>query len=209
MTLFRISILRRTLLIIACSTLSSASLAQADAAKGQAKSATCVACHGADGNSTNPEWPKLAGQHPAYIVKQLKDFKQGKTRSNALMTGMVAPLSDDDMANLAAYYSSQSASPGFAGKQADVKLGERLYRGGNALSGVPACMSCHGPDGAGDPKAGFPLLAGQHAKYIDTQLQTFRMETRSNDKQSMMRDIALKLTPKEMAAVAAYINGLH
>ncbi len=199
----------RILLLIAASTLTSASLAQADAAAGQAKSAACAACHAADGNSTNPEWPNLAGQHPAYIVKQLQDFKEGKARSNALMSGVAASLTDDDMANLAAYFSAQTPSPGFVDKEADVELGEKIYRGGNAKTGVPACMSCHGASGAGDSKAGFPVLAGQHAKYTATQLETFRLETRSNDRQSMMRDIALKMTPKEIAAVSAYINGLY
>jgi cytochrome c553 len=200
----------RTLLLIACSTLSTAILAQADVAAGKAKSAVCAACHGADGNSTNPIWPNLAGQHPGYIVKQLEDFKSDKkTRSNALMLGMAAALNDADRANLAAFYSSQSASSGFASKSADLELGKKIYRGGNAVTGVPACMSCHGPSGAGDPKAGFPVLSGQHAQYTQLQLESFRLETRSNDKQAMMRDIALKLTPKEIAAVSAYINGLH
>ncbi len=199
----------RILLLIAASTLATASLAQAEAAAGKAKSAVCAACHAADGNSTNPEWPKLAGQHPAYLIKQLQDFKQGRTRSNALMNGMAASLSDEDMANLAAYYAGQTPSAGFVSKEADVKLGERIYRGGNAETGVPACMSCHGPSGAGFPKAGFPALAGQHAKYTATQLEAFRLEKRSNDQQSMMRDITLKMTPKEIAAVAAYINGLY
>ncbi len=200
----------RTLLLIACSTLSTAVLAQADAAAGKAKSVVCAACHGADGNSTNPIWPNLAGQHPGYIVKQLEDFKSDKkTRTNALMLGMAAALDDADRANLAAFYSSQPASPGFASKSADLELGKKIYRGGNAATGVPACMSCHGPSGAGDPKAGFPVLSGQHAQYTQLQLESFRLETRSNDKQAMMRDIALKLTPKEIAAVSAYINGLH
>ena len=200
----------RTLLFIACSTLSTAILAQADAVAGKAKSIVCAACHGADGNSTNPLWPNLAGQHPGYIVKQLEDFKSDKkTRTNDLMAGMVATLSDADRADLAAFYASQTPSPGFASKSADLELGKKIYRGGNSATGVPACMSCHGPSGAGDPKAGFPVLSGQHAQYTQLQLESFRLETRSNDKQAMMRDIALKLTPKEIAAVSAYINGLH
>jgi len=201
--------LLRILLLIACGTLSTATLAQADAAAGKAKATLCAACHGADGNSTNPQWPKLAGQHAAYIVKQLQDFKHGKTRNNAMMSGMVAPLSEADMANLGAWFSSQTSSPGFASKSADIKLGRNIYLGGNADTGVPACMSCHGASGIGDPKAGFPRLAGQHAAYTAAQLRDFRLEKRRNDKQAMMRDIALKLTPKELAAVSAYINGLH
>ncbi len=201
--------LLKILLLIASSALTMNAMANADAAAGKTKSAACAACHGADGNSSNPQWPKLAGQHPAYIVKQLQDFKQGKSRSNAMMAGMVAPLNDADMANLAAYFSSQTTAPGFASKTADIKLGKKIYRGGNSATGVPACMSCHGPSGIGDPKAGFPKLGGQHAQYTAIQLQAFRMETRSNDVKSMMRDIALKLTPKEVAAVSAYINGLY
>jgi len=199
----------RILLLIVCSTLSTATLAQADAAAGKAKAAVCAACHGADGNSTNPQWPKLAGQHAAYIVKQLQDFKQGKTRTNAIMAGMAASLSAQDMANLGAWFSSQAASPGYASKSADLKLGKKIYRGGNAATGVPACMSCHGPGGAGNPNAGFPRLGGQHAQYVAGQLQNFRLQSRANDKQAMMRDIALRMTPAEMAAVSAYINGLH
>lgn len=177
-------------------------------AAGKAKSVTCTACHGTDGNSTNPEWPKIAGQHAGYIEKQLKEFKAGKVRSNALMTGMVAALTPEDMKNLAAYYAGQPMSGGFA-DEASVELGKKLYRGGNADSGVPACMSCHGPKGLGDPMAGFPRLAGQHATYTATQLEAFRLGTRSNDVKSMMRDIALKLTPDEKKAVANYISGLH
>ena len=181
---------------------------QGDPAAGKAKAATCVACHGTDGNSVNPEWPKIAGQHAAYIAKQLKDFKAGKQRNNALMTGMVAGLSEQDMNDLGAFYASASMSGGFA-EESLVKLGEKLYRGGNSASGVPACMSCHGPAGAGDPRAGFPRLGGQHATYTRAQLESFRTEARSNDAKRMMRDIALKLTPAEMAAVATYISGLH
>ncbi len=199
----------RILLLVACSSLFAVGLAQADAVAGKTKSAPCMACHGVDGNSADPQWPNLAGQHEGYITKQLQDFKLGKTRSNAMMTGMVAALSGEDMADLAAYYSGQSLSPGFAAKNADLELGRKIYQGGNIGSGVPACMSCHGPDGVGDPKAGFPKLAGQHAKYVAAQMQLFRLETRSNDKQAMMRDIALKMTPGEIAAVSAYINGLY
>ena len=179
-----------------------------DPAAGASKSATCIACHGADGNSTNPEWPKIAGQHAGYIEKQLGEFKAAKERSNALMTGMVAPLSAQDMKDLAAYYAGQSMSGGFTDENL-AALGKKIYRGGNAESGVPACMGCHGPQGAGDPMAGFPRLAGQHATYVQVQLEAFRQGTRSNDVRRMMRDIALKMTPDEMKAVASYINGLY
>ncbi|MFT5173522.1 MAG: cytochrome c553 [Gammaproteobacteria bacterium] len=179
-----------------------------DPAAGKAKAAVCSACHGADGNSTNPEWPKIAGQHAAYIAKQITEIKAGKVRKSDLMVGMVAALSAQDIEDLAAHFASQSMSGGFTDKDL-TKLGKRIYRGGNAESGVPACMMCHGPQGAGDPMAGFPSLAGQHAKYVQMQLDAFREGTRSNDAKRMMRDIALKMTPDEMKAVASYINGLH
>ena len=179
-----------------------------DPAAGQAKAATCTACHGADGNSANPEWPKIAGQHAGYIEKQLNEYKAGEVRNNALMAGMVAALSAPDMKDLAAFYANQSMSGGFTDESL-VELGKRIYRGGNANSGVPACMMCHGVQGAGDPMAGFPRLAGQHATYVQAQLEAFRQGTRSNDAKRMMRDIALKMTPDEMKAVAGYINGLY
>ena len=181
--------------------------ATGDAAAGQAKAAACAACHGADGNSVNPEWPKIAGQHPKYVEKQLMDFKEGR-RKNDMMTGMVAPLSAEDMVNLGAYFAAQTGTGGFA-SEAAARLGERIYRGGNAKTGVPACTACHGPEGAGDPLAGIPALSGQHAKYTATQLHAFRDEERKNDSNSMMRDAARWLTKEEIAAVAEYIAGLH
>lgn len=199
----------RTILVLLLCAATAPSWAQAgDPAAGKTKAATCLACHGADGNSTNPEWPKIAGQHPGYIEKQLAEFKATKTRSNALMTGMVAALSAQDMKDLGAYYAAQSMSGGFTDENLAVP-GKRIYRGGNAESGVPACIGCHGPQGAGDPLAGFPRLAGQHATYVQAQLNAFREGTRSNDAKRMMRDIALKMTPDEMKAVASYINGLY
>ena len=181
--------------------------AAGDAAAGQAKAAACAACHGADGNSVNPEWPKIAGQHPKYVEKQLMDFKEGR-RKNDMMTGMVAPLSAEDMVNLGAYFAAQTGTGGFA-SEAAARRGERIYRGGNAKTGVPACTACHGPEGAGDPLAGIPALSGQHAKYTATQLHAFRDEERNNDSNSMMRDAARWLTKEEIAAVAEYIAGLH
>lgn len=181
--------------------------AAGDVAAGQAKAGPCAACHESDGNSTNPEFPKLAGQHASYTLKQLEDFKQGR-RQNAVMAGMVAPLSPEDMADLSAFYAAQTRSGGFASEER-VALGEKIYRGGNADSGVPACMACHGPAGAGDPLAGFPALAGQHAKYIAAQLQAFRDQERSNDPKAMMRDVARWMTKDEITAVSEYIAGLH
>jgi len=202
---------RLLLSLLACVAMTSASAQPAnggDPAAGKAKSSTCAACHGQDGNSTNPEWPKIAGQHAPYIERQLQAFKDGKARNNAMMTGMVAPLTPEDMKNLAAYYASLNMSGGYAA-EALVEAGEQLYQGGNPDTGVPACMSCHGPAGNGDPLAGFPHLAGQHAAYTKAQLEAYRLGTRATDAQNMMREIALKMTPAEMEAVSSYINGLH
>lgn len=179
----------------------------ADATAGKTKAAACASCHGADGNSPNPEWPSLAGQHPKYLAKQLRDFKGGD-RSNPLMSPMAAGLSDEDMADIAAYFSSQSLSGG----KADPKLvddGEKIYRGGNATTGVAACMGCHGPNGAGNPQANFPSLAGQHAAYTVLQLKAFRSGQRANDAGKMMQNIAARMTDAEIDAVASYIQGLR
>jgi len=186
----------------------SPTFAAGDAASGKAKAAMCASCHGADGNSVNPDWPKLAGQHANYLVKQLEDFKKGTERSNPLMAGMVASLTKTDMENLAAYFSTQKSTYGKA-DPALVDLGEKIYRGGNKTTGVPACMACHGPNGAGNPQANFPALSGQHAKYVATQLKAFRDGQRSNDAGAMMRNIAAKMTDQEIEAVASYVQGLH
>ncbi len=182
-------------------------LAAGDAAAGKQKAAACVACHGADGNSANGEWPKLAGQNVKYLVKQLHEFKAGD-RANPIMSGMAAPLSDQDMADLAAYYVNQKVAPGEADPQL-VEAGQALYKGGNLTTGVSACMACHGPNGAGIPEGGFPSIAGQHAQYTETQLKAFRSMQRANDPGQMMRNIAMKMTDAEIKAVASYIQGLH
>jgi len=179
-----------------------------DAAAGQTKSSTCVACHGADGNSTNPEWPKLAGQHADYVSKQLADFKQGESRSNSMMAPMVAELSPEDMEDLGAYYASQSAAAGVADEDY-LSLGEQIYHGGNLDTGLPACMACHGPSGSGVRGAGFPVLAGQHATYTINQLLMFRASERSNDRNAMMRQIAQRMTEEEIKAVSEYMAGLY
>jgi cytochrome c553 len=186
----------------------SQSLAQGNAAAGKEKSATCAGCHGPNGNSVNPEWPKLAGQHPKYLEKQLNDFKAGSDRSNAMMAPMVAPLSEQDMADLAAYYAEQNAQIG-AADEALVALGQRIYRGGNIKTGVAACSGCHGPAGAGNPAANFPALSGQHAKYVENQLYAFKKGERSNDVNKMMRSTAAKMSDEEIKAVSSYIQGLH
>ena len=172
-----------------------------------AQVATCVACHGQGGVSVNPEWPSLAGQGGSYIVKQLHDFKGGK-RDNATMAPMAAPLTDEDMQDLAAYFSSQPLKAG-AADESLVELGEKIYRGGNPSSGVAPCLGCHGPSGAGNPAAKFPALSGQHAKYVENQLGAFKSGARGNDAGKMMRSVAAKMTEKEIKAVASYVQGLH
>jgi cytochrome c553 len=187
--------------------------APATAAKGDAAKAqkivndVCGACHGTDGNSTSPTYPSLAGQSPEYLAKQLREFKSG-ARKNAIMAPNAATLSNEDMLNLAAYYSAQQPKPRLAKDAALAAEGQKIYKGGNAGSGVPACASCHGPAGAGIPVQ-FPRLAGQHAKYVESQLKNFRSGDRANDGGKMMQVIARKMTDHEMKAVAEYINGLR
>jgi cytochrome c553 len=182
-------------------------LSEGDAGAGKTKSAACAACHGADGNSVAPNFPKLAGQNAPYLHKQLADFKSGK-RVDPTMTGMVAPLSDADMADLAAYFATQTTKVGSAAKD-QVELGQMIYRSGNAATGVAACAACHGPTGAGNPQARFPKLSGQHADYVVTQLKRFAAGERANDPGSMMRVVAHKMNEAEMKAVAQYVQGLH
>ena len=182
-------------------------LAAGDIDAGKTKAAMCAACHGTDGNSAAPNFPKLAGQHPEYTVKQLREFKSGE-RQDATMNGMAAALSDQDMADLGAFYAAQDPSVGKAA-QDKVELGETVYRAGNAASGVSACAACHGPGGNGNPMAKFPSLSGQHAEYTALQLKNFRAGARANDAGSMMRGIAKKMTDAEIEAVAQYIQGLH
>ena len=190
--------------------------AAGDAAAGKQKSATCVACHGADGNSITPEWPKLAGQHPGYTLKQLLEFQAGAkdpetdkgVRINASMSGMVAALNKQDMEDLAAYFAAQTITSGTADPEL-VALGEQIYRGGDMETGISACMACHGPTGAGNPAANFPTLAGQHATYTEIQMKAFRSQERANDPSQMMRDIAAKMSDAQIKAVASYIQGLH
>ncbi len=182
-------------------------IAAGDASAGKAKAAVCAACHGADGNSPANMFPKLAGQGEAYLIKQMTEFKN-ETRKNAVMAPMVAALSEQDMADLAAYYSSNKVTEGGVAEDL-VEAGQAIYQGGNKESGVPACMACHGPTGAGMPAAKWPALSGQHAAYLEAQLKAFASGARSNDPSSMMRDIASKMTEDEIKAVSAYASGLH
>ena len=179
---------------------------QPDLAKGEASfNAVCAACHGAEGNSVIPAQPKLAQQHPEYLVKQLQEFKSGK-RANAIMAGMAATLSDADMQNIAYWVTAKSRKPGFAKDKELVVLGERIYRGGIADRQVPACAGCHSPNGAGIP-AQYPRLSGQHADYTVAQLTGFRDGVRKNSLQ--MTQVAAKLNDREIKAVADYIAGLR
>ncbi len=184
-----------------------AALAAGDATAGKAKSATCAACHNPDGNSVNPQYPKLAGQSADYLLKQLQEFKSG-ARVNPIMVGMVAPLSPQDMEDLAAFYASQQIARA-AADPALAPQGEAIFRGGNLNSGVSACAACHGTTGAGNPAAKFPSLAAQHADYLQAQLKAFRAMERSNDAGQMMRSIAAKMTDPEIKAVSSYVQGLQ
>ena len=181
-----------------------------DAAAGQAKAAVCGACHGPDGNSMAPNFPKLAGQGERYLTKQLHDIKSGK-RTVLEMTGLLTNLSDQDLADIAAYFASQKGSVGAADEKL-VKRGENLFRGGDLAKGLPACTGCHSPNGAGNAAAGFPHLGGQHAQYIAKQLTDFRKEEggRTNDGDvKTMQTIAKRLSDEDIAAVSSYIQGLH
>ena len=177
-----------------------------DLAKGSAVYAqTCVACHAADGNSSTPANPKLAQQHPEYLVKQLQEFKSGK-RDNAIMKGFASAMSDDDMRNVAYWLASQKDKGGAATDKDLVKLGERIYRGGIADRQIAACAGCHSPNGAGIP-AQYPRVSGQQAEYTASQLKQFRDGTRKNS--VPMRDVASKMNDHEIKAVADYIAGLR
>lgn len=178
-----------------------------DPSAGKEKSQTCAACHGADGNSSSDMYPKLAGQNAGYIAKQLAAFKNGD-RENAQMSPMAADLSEEDMADLGAYYAEQEIEPGATNEEL-LAAGRQIYRAGNAESGVPACMACHGPSGAGMPAAKWPALSGQYSAYTEKQLHAFASGERANDPNGMMRDIASKMTDEEIKAVSSYVSGLH
>jgi cytochrome c553 len=181
-----------------------------DPKAGSAKIQTCIACHNADGNSTTPIWPNLGGQSEKYLIEQLEAFKKGDkgARFDPVMYGMTQALSDQDIADLSAYFASQKPVVGVA-KQDLVALGEKIYRGGNPKTGVAACSACHGPKGDGNDPAGFPRLSGQHSEYVLDQLKKFKSGARSNDPNEIMRDISKRLTDEEMQAVSSYVSGLH
>jgi cytochrome c553 len=180
-----------------------------DATAGQGKAAACGACHGLDGNSSDPQYPRLAGQSEQYIASQLADFKSGK-RANPIMAGFAATLSEQDMHDIGAYFATKSSLPGVA-DQALVDQGQTLYRQGDTDRGIPACMACHGPDGRGNPGARYPQLSSQHGKYVEARLKAWHDGgTPSDDAHTkIMVTIAQKLDDKDIAAVASYIEGLH
>jgi cbb3-type cytochrome c oxidase subunit III len=180
-----------------------------DAKTGEGKAAVCGACHGMDGNSSDKQYPKLAGQNEAYIARQLQLFKTQK-RQNPIMMGFAAPLSEQDMHDVGAYFATKSSLPGVA----DEKLlarGQALYRGGDGALGVPACMACHGPDGRGMAGAGYPQLAGQWADYIQAKLKDWKSGTTWGDDANakVMPEIARRLGDADIAALASYVEGLH
>jgi cytochrome c553 len=181
--------------------------AEGDATAGQAKAATCVACHGVDGNSVNPEWPSLAGQHAQYVVKQLKAFKNGARKSD-VMTPMAMGLSEQDMEDLGAYFAAQTGR-GLEADKSKVEVGQRLFRGGKAANQTPACIACHGPSGRGNPMAQYPSIRGQHATYVSAQLNAYKKGTRTTDPTKAMNEIAAKLSEEEIQAVASYVQGLR
>ncbi|AOK51581.1 c-type cytochrome [Burkholderia stagnalis] len=191
-----------------------ADAAKPDLDRGKAIAAqVCASCHGADGNSASGGFPKLAGQHPEYLVKQLNDFKaqpgaKGPARNNPVMVGFASALSTDDMRNVAAYYGSQATKPGTAHVAATVPLGQKIYRGGIAEKGVPACASCHGPTGQGLPIQ-YPRLSGQWSDYTVAQLTAFQQGAGARNNNEAMHQIAVRLSDSEIKAVADYIAGLR
>ena len=198
----------RLVLLLALSLLPlTIAMANGDIQRGKEQSVTCAACHGQDGNSINPEWPNLAGQHEKYLMLALNSFKD-TSRQNILMTSQAAALDEQSMKNLAAYYASQSANRRTA-DPALVSQGERLYRGGNLDRSISACIACHGPTGTGNLGAGYPALKSQHSAYTANQLMAYRSNTRQTDANRIMRDIAGLMTDDEILAVASYIQGLQ
>jgi len=212
------SIIKKAALALGMVAFAQVGHAAGDASAGQAKAALCVACHGPDGNSPAPTFPKIAGLGEKYLLKQMHDIKSGD-RSVPEMTGMLDNMSDQDMEDIAAYFASQniqiSGSEAFSvmlnnGDNVDgLELGRKIYRAGNAASGVPACMGCHSPTGQGNAPAGYPRLSGQYAEYVEKQLKAFRTGTRANDGDARtMRTVARQLTDAEIKAVANYVAGL-
>lgn len=181
--------------------------AQGDIEAGKTKSATCVACHGADGNSPSDLYPKIAGQHASYLVKQLQEFKSGE-REDPIMLGMVAGLSDQDMEDLAAYFASQTMTPETVSPEV-AEAAKNFYMGGDMQRGIPGCTACHGPRGNGLELAKFPKISGQHPAYLKSQLEKFRDGVRHNAPNAMMSDLSGKLSDEDIELLSQYISALH
>jgi len=182
-------------------------LAEGSADAGQAKSAVCAACHGVDGNSVNPQWPSLAGQHSGYLAAQIEAFKDQR-RQDPLMSAQAASLSGEDAQDLAAFYSGQV----LASKEAEssaANRGQKIYRGGDPDRGIAACIACHGPNGLGNPMSGYPVIAGQHSVYLASQLRLYASGERRSDSNQMMRSIARNMTEEDIKAVSSFIQGLR
>jgi cytochrome c553 len=209
----------KTLFVLVCASAATLALPALAADAAQTATTVCAACHGPDGNSFNGDWPKLAGQHAEYTAAQLAEFRCAGTGepkgcvartagNSALMAGQANNLTDAEIAALAEYYAKQTIKPGVASAALAAK-GEKLYRGGNQASAVPACIACHGPDGRGNAAAKFPAIGGQHAPYVETQLKAYRDGSRRGGLNQMMRDIASNLTDDEIKAIASYVQGLR
>jgi cytochrome c553 len=196
-----------TLLCAAAFGAAAPALAAGSKEAGQAKSSTCVACHGIDGNSVNPEWPSIAGQHESYLIRELKEFRDGE-RQNVLMSPMATGLTDEDIADLAAWYASQTARGGET-EPSKLKVGQKVYRAGNMEEQTMACAACHGPTGRGNPLAIYPAIQGQHATYVAAQLRAYKSGARTSDPNQMMRAVAARLSEAEIDAVSSYVQGLR
>ncbi|MBN7821842.1 c-type cytochrome [Bowmanella yangjiangensis] len=204
----------KKIFLMLCLTMTLPAVAAGDAEAGKAKSASCAACHGADGNSLVDMYPSIAGQHSSYIVKQLQELRLGaqtngeQGRYDPVMSGMAAPLSDQDIEDMAAYFSSQKANAGSTPEDV-IQAGSKLFLGGDMERGIAACAACHGPRGDGMGLAKFPDISGQHATYVKKQLEDFRAGKRVNDPNGMMRDIAMRLTDADIELLSKYVGGLY
>ena len=181
--------------------------AAGDIDAGRQKAVMCAVCHGPDGNSANPSWPNLAGQHAEYLIKQLQDYRDGH-RKNDQMAPLAMVLSDQDIADIAAYYAVQTPVTGQT-RPENLEFGAHLYRAGDVTKGLAACMACHGPTGVGNPAANYPRINAQHAAYTELQLKAFKSEERANDRNGIMRDIAGRMSNDAIEAIADYLQGLH
>jgi cytochrome c553 len=183
--------------------------AAGNAEAGKTKAAACGGCHGLDGNSLVPTFPKLAGQGEKYIAKQLAEFKANTTRQNEMMLGMAAALSEEDAADIGAFYATQKLAGPAPADESKLAMGKQIYKGGDLTTGIPACQGCHGPRGGGIAGSGYPQVGGQYTDYTLAQLKAFRDGTRTNDDKELMRSIVKDMSDEQLAAVANYIATLH